>query len=80
MRIFSTVYSTVEQNFAAKLCNSTERAATPFVRLLYDSQRCATQRKRAQLTRLELQISCSTSRATGALSEINSTCRIAWRS
>jgi len=32
---------------------------TLFVRLTYDSQCCATQRKSAQFVRLELQISCS---------------------
>ena len=32
---------------------------TLFVRVTYDSQCCATQRKRAQFVSLELQISCS---------------------
>ena len=41
---------------SAILCNTLQ---TPLVRITYDSQCCATRRKRTQFVRLELQISCS---------------------
>jgi hypothetical protein len=64
----------------AILCNADQ---TPFVRLIYDSQCCATQRKSAQFVRLELEIRCSIwlnyGRTIGPIPRfpVNESCRLA---
>ena len=54
-----TVCSRVEQNSAAKRCNSTQRGANTESPNTWRQQRCAKQRNDVQFVRRELEIRCS---------------------
>jgi hypothetical protein len=59
LEFFSTVYSTVGQNFAAKVCNSLQRTANDGLQECLASAKLRNTANRAQFVSLELQIGCT---------------------